>query len=231
MNIQKQLIIFLCCIFAVSQESVAQVFPNTLTDSTQIVIPDSTSITAVVSDSLPNKKPKKERFKLFKSVLDKTYPNPNRAAAFSLLLPGAGQIYNKKYWKLTIVYGALGSLGYVLHSSNQEYKELRSAYLAVVDPDSGLTNPFPSLNENSLLTLRDRANKRRQQGYIFLVAGWILNSVDAFVDAHLATFDVNEDISANVQPIGILSATGDSYGISVTFRPRADNNKTPKFIY
>jgi len=226
----KQLIILTCCIFAVI-EVVAQVDNSKATDSLQISNLDSLGIDAVVTDSLNNKNVKKEKFKLIKSILDKTYPNPNRAAAFSLLLPGAGQIYNKKYWKLPIVYGALGGLGYVLHSSNEEYIILRSAYLAVVDDDPDTLNPFPNLNENALLTLRDRANKRRQQGYIFLVAGWILNSVDAYVDAHLASFDVNEDISANIQPVGILSANGNSYGVSITFTPKLENSQVPIFIY
>jgi len=196
------------------------------------------------SDSLDNKivnvdeinatdstKVKKERFKLFKSILDKTYPNPNRAAAFSLILPGSGQIYNKKYWKLPFVYGALGGLGYMANFNQDRYKTFRDAYLAVVDDDPNTVNPFPTLTESALLTRRDAANKRRQEAYVFFVLAWILNSVDAYVDAHLASFDVNEDISAHIQPVGIWTAGHSAYGLSISFSPNLHDKTTPRFKF
>ncbi len=178
-----------------------------------------------------NTAPEKVRFKLIKSILDKKYPNPNRAAAMSLILPGSGQVYNKKIWKLPFVYGALGGLGYLIKSSTEDYKTFRSAYLAVVDDDPETINPFPTLSESSLLTLRDRFNKRRQQGIIFFSLAWILNSVDAFVDAHLASFDVSEDISMHVNPVGIQVADAQAYGVGIHFTYQDNKHQTPRFIY
>lgn len=159
----------------------------------------------------------KVRFKLIKSILDKQYPNPNRAAAMSLILPGSGQVYNKKIWKLPFVYGALGGLGYLAYFNNNRYKDFREAYLFEVDEDPMTVNPFPTLDEAGLLRLRDKFNKTRQQGYIFFVLAWVLNSVDAYVDAHLASFDVNEDISMHINPAGIRLGQSAGYGLSIRF--------------
>ncbi len=174
---------------------------------------------------------KKERFKLIKSILDKKYPNPNRAAALSLLAPGAGQIYNKKYWKLPFVYGALGGLGYMAYFNQDQYVTFRDAYLAEVDDDILTINPFSTLSETALLTRRDGFDKRRQQAYVFFVLGWILNSVDAYVDAHLASFDVNEDISAHIQPVGVMAHNISAYGLSISFTHKTKNSNTPLFKY
>jgi len=171
----------------------------------------------------------KVKFKLIKSILDKKYPNPSRAAAMSLVLPGSGQIYNKKIWKLPFVYGALGGLGYLIVTSSEDYKTFREAYLLTIEDPS--LNPFPNLSESSLLTLRDRFDKRRQQGYIFFALTWILNSVDAFVDAHLNSFDVSEDISMQVNPAGIQLGEANGYGLSLQFTYQDNKNQYPTFIY
>ncbi len=189
---------------------------NTLQDSTQLLRKDTAE---------------KVKFKLIKSILDKKYPNPNRAAALSLLLPGSGQVYNKKYWKLPLVYGALGGLGFLIVDSTKDYRTFRDAYLAVVDDDILTENPFPTLSESSLLTIRDRFNKRRQQGIIFFSLAWILNSVDAFVDAHLASFDVSEDISMHVNPEGIRVGGTNAFGVGIHFTYQTNKYQAPDFIY
>ena len=115
---------------------------------------------------------------------------------------------------------------------NQDrYNTFRDAYLATVDDDPLTVNPFPTLDESALLTRRDSADKRRQQAYVFFGLGWILNSVDAYVDAHLASFDVNEDISAHIQPVGIMMPGNSAYGLSISFSPNVQNKGIPQFIY
>lgn len=182
------------------------------TSSSVLALSDSLNTDAALVEN-------KVRFKLIKSILDKQYPNPNRAAAMSFILPGSGQVYNKKAWKLPIVYGALGGLGYMIYFNNDRYQTFRVAYSNVVDGDPSTVNEFPftELSETGLLRSRDRFNKRRQQGYIFFVLAWVLNSVDAYVDAHLASFDVNEDISMHLSPTGIHLGQSAGYGLSVRF--------------
>lgn len=187
-----------------------------LQDSTQLVVKDTTE---------------KVRFKLIKSILDNKYPNPNRAAAMSLLLPGSGQIYNKKVWKLPLVYGALGGLGFWAVESTKDYRTFRDAYLAVVDDEVDTVSPFSTLSESGHLTLRDRFNKQRQQAYIFFALAWILNSVDAFVDAHLNSFDVSEDISLQVNPTGLRVGDANGVGIGLHFTYQNSRNQGPTFLY
>ncbi len=173
----------------------------------------------------------KVRFKLIKSILDNKYPNPNRAAAMSLLLPGSGQIYNKKLWKLPIVYGALGGLGFYAIESTKDYRTFRDAYLAVVDNEVDTVSPFATLSESGHLTLRDRFNKQRQQAYIFFTLAWILNSVDAFVDAHLNSFDVSEDISMQINPASIRVGDANGLGLGLHFTYQNDKHQIPAFVY
>jgi len=173
----------------------------------------------------------KIRFKLIKSILDNRYPNPNRAAAMSLLLPGSGQVYNKKVWKLPFVYGALGGLGYMIYFNNEQYDTFDRAYRLVIDDDPMTLNPFPRLSETAILTLRERYNKRRQQGYIFFVLAWALNSVDAYVDAHLASFDVSEDISMQLHPVGLRLGNSSAYGLSFRFSHNESQANSPPFQF
>ena len=173
----------------------------------------------------------KVRFKLIKSILDNKYPNPNRAAAMSLILPGSGQVYNKKIWKLPIVYGALGGLGFWAVESTKDYRTYREAYLAVVDDDLDTVSPFNTLSESGHLTLRDRFNKQRQQAYIFFTLAWILNSVDAFVDAHLNSFDVTEDISMQMSPTSLRVGEAKGVGIGLHFSYQNTKNQAPQFIF
>ena len=147
------------------------------------------------------------------------------------MIPGAGQIYNKKYWKLPFVYGALGGLGYMAYFNQDQYTTFRDAYLAQVDDEPDTINPFSTLSETALLTRRDAFDKRRQQAYVFFVLGWVLNSVDAYVDAHLASFDVNEDISAHIQPVGIMTPGNGAYGLSISFTNNVRENDLPLFQY
>lgn len=223
-----RILFYLCIAFSsvqvVAQEPSDVEIPNTNEIEESTLYRDSTQV--IAKDTV-----EKVRFKLIKSILDKKYPNPNRAAAMSLILPGSGQVYNKKIWKLPFVYGALGGLGYLVINSTDEYRTFRDAYLDVVDDDPDTINPFPTLSESSLLTLRDRFNKRRQQGIIFFSLAWILNSVDAFVDAHLASFDVSEDISMNVNPVGIRVGEASAYGVGLSFTYQNSKYQTPLFVY
>lgn len=136
---------------------------------------------------------------------------PKIAAIRSAILPGLGQIYNKKYWKLPIVYGALGTTAGVFFYNLNTYKDLKFAYAAkykasLPPPQRDSTDYFkikPELLPLSPESLRfNRDEFRRNVDYsalIFLLL-WGLNVVDAAVDAHLKNFDVGPDLSLQVRP-------------------------------
>ena len=144
--------------------------------------------------------------------------SPRKAAIQSAIIPGWGQIYNGKYWKLPLVYGALGTSGYVFFYNLKNYRDTRFAYkakykasLPAFDPTK--PGPFrdstdffkikPKLTAYSLETLRyNRDEFRRYVDYsalIFMLL-WGLNVIDASVDAHLKTFDVSPDLSLKLKP-------------------------------
>lgn len=130
--------------------------------------------------------------------------SPRKAAIRSALVPGLGQIYNKKYWKLPIVYGALGASGAVFVYNLTNYRDTRFAYrvkynMRVNGTDSLLFNSIKSnlqpLPEESLRYYRDQFRRDIDYSVLFFLLLWGLNVVDASVDAHLKTFDVGPDLS------------------------------------
>lgn len=135
--------------------------------------------------------------------------SPKVAAIRSALLPGLGQIYNKKYWKLPIVYGALGTCAGVFFFNLGSYKDTKFAYkvkynMRVNRTDSAL---FPKikpilkpLSEESLRFYRNQYRRDIDYSALFFLILWGLNVVDASVDAHLKSFDVSPDLSLKFKP-------------------------------
>lgn len=133
----------------------------------------------------------------------KDYPDPKKAGLLSIVVPGAGQVYNKSWWKLPLVYGALGGMGYAIYWNTKNYRRFQDAYQAEL---KGEEHEFSDtqLNATSLKNIRDGYDKNRQLSYIGFVVVYLLNGVEAFVDAHLKNFDISDDLSLRVQPeIGI----------------------------
>mgnify|MGYP006899130339 CR=1 FL=1 len=138
--------------------------------------------------------------------------SPRKAAIRSAILPGLGQIYNKRYWKLPIVYGALGVSGGVFFYNLKNYKDTRFAYKVKYNmrqpgataADSALFNRIRNnlkpLSEESLRFYRDQFRRDIDYSVLFFVLLWGLNVVDATVDAHLRTFDISPDLSFQFKP-------------------------------
>jgi hypothetical protein len=125
---------------------------------------------------------------------------PGKAMIMSLIIPGTGQIYNKSYLRVPFVWGAVGGMGWLVYDNTQKYNCLSDAYVASID---GTIYEFPDYcdqydgitNSSQLKALRDEANNNRQLSIVGLSAVWIMNGIDAFVNAHLKEFEVNEDLS------------------------------------
>ncbi len=135
--------------------------------------------------------------------------SPKKAALRSAILPGWGQIYNKKYWKLPIVYGILGTSGGIFLFNLKQYKDTRFAYrvkynMRVNGTDSALYSQIKSnlkpLGEESLRFYRNQYRRDIDYSVLFFILLWGLNVVDAAVDAHLKSFDVTPDLSLRIQP-------------------------------
>jgi hypothetical protein len=135
--------------------------------------------------------------------------SPKKAALRSAILPGLGQIYNKKYWKLPIVYGGLGICGSVFFYNLNNYQDTRFAYrvkynMRVNRTDSALfalikpnLKPLP---EENLRYYRNQFRRDVDYSVLFFILLWGLNVVDAAVDAHLKSFDVSPELSLRIKP-------------------------------
>jgi hypothetical protein len=141
------------------------------------------------------------------------YHSPKKAAFRSAVIPGWGQAYNKKYWKIPIVWGALGVSGSVFVYNLTQYKDLRFAYTARYEAQTprkdAAGNPLPpdstkyfqirpdlvNLDLNAVRSYRDDYRRNIDYSALFFILLWGLNVVDATVDAHLKSFDVSPDLS------------------------------------
>lgn len=127
----------------------------------------------------------------------KAHP-PGKAAYYSALFPGLGQIYNGKWWKLPLVYGAIGTgVGFIAFNQ-QLYNDCRIAYITRTDSDpiSAFETDFTaSFSNDNLLTLQSQFRRNRDLSYIITFGLYLLNVVDALVDGHLYKFSMDDDLS------------------------------------
>lgn len=124
---------------------------------------------------------------------------PKRATLMAAVLPGSGQIYNKKYWKAPIVWGGIGLCVYFIQDNTKNFNTFSKAYIAEVDGDPNTVNTT-EFNGAQLDQLQETYRRWRDLSYVSLAAVYLLQMLDANVDAHLFYFDVNEDLSMQVTP-------------------------------
>lgn len=138
----------------------------------------------------------KQKKRFFKKGHD-----PAKAALMSAVLPGAGQVYNKKYWKIPIVYAGLGGFGAWLGINVTQLRGYTNAYRHHVEGTDSLASYKGYNTESQLKFKREEAKGNLDISAIGLTLWYVLNIIDATVDAHLFNFDVNEDISISFHPV------------------------------
>ena len=179
--------LFSCTIFLLSIFFYSKSFAQQKPDTTITVSKDSTS--------------KKNILALDTSA--KKY-NPKVATFRSAVIPGWGQAYNKKYWKIPLIYGALGTTAAVFVYNLKTYKQLKKAIILRSDSDPAndtlVDKQFIHLSTESIRSYRNSYRQNVDYSVLFFVAFWALNVVDATVDAHLKAFDVSDNISFKVKP-------------------------------
>ena len=128
--------------------------------------------------------------------------NPKLAILFSAVLPGAGQVYNEKYWKLPIIYAAFGGLGYFAYTSNIKYKKHLLDLNRLQRNTTGTVILETEIyDEARLIKIKDKFRRRRDLSYFVMALVWGLNIIDANVDAHFYNFDVSREISFRLRPV------------------------------
>ena len=127
------------------------------------------------------------------------FHSPTKAAIMSMALPGLGQVYNKKYWKVPIIYAGIGASLYFGVSNNKNYNDYKTAYITRVDGET--EDPaFENISDENLLSSIDYYKRNRDLSFIVAGLFYVFNIVDASVDAHLFTFPKNDNLSFNIQP-------------------------------
>lgn len=151
-------------------------------------------------------------------------PEPKRAMWLAIVIPGAGQIYNRKYWKLPIVYGGFVGCAYAMRWNDQMYKDYSQAYIDIMDDDDNtksyesflhlgakIDDSNKSRYQNLFKQRKDRYRRWRDLSFFCMLGVYALSIIDAYVDASLSQFDISDDLSLHVGP-GLVS-TSQSRGI------------------
>ena len=142
---------------------------------------------------------------------------PRKALLYAAVLPGAGQVYNKKYWKLPLVYGGFYAITYGVVYYNNAYTKYKSELFGVLETKSA-TSPS-GFTEEQLRTIIDETRRQRDFFIIMDAFMYIIQMVDAHVDAHLKEFDLNPQLKVSLTPTVQQNAlTGSTSGFSLTFK-------------
>jgi len=165
---------------------------------------------------------KKEKKKKEKKDLNIDPLSPARAAFYSAVVPGLGQAYNKKYWKIPIVYAGMGAGIYFYINNNKQYNRYRDAYkrrlAGFKDDEFSDANGNPLLSEESLIDAQKFYSRNKEVSLLVTIGFYILNIVDANVDAHLMQFNVNEDLSVKPDLYQDDFTNRTNLGLSLNYR-------------
>lgn len=127
--------------------------------------------------------------------------SPKKATIYSAILPGLGQAYNRKYWKIPVIYGIGGLLTYFVIDNNKQYIQYKNAFKIRMDGNPATVDPYINIyTDDDLKVLKDYYRRNRDLSYIGIGATYILNIVDAAVDAHLFYFDISDDLTLKAEP-------------------------------
>ena len=141
------------------------------------------------------------------------HPEAKRAMWMALVLPGAGQIYNRKYWKLPIIYGGFVGCAYAITWNNLMYHDYSQAYLDIMDddPNTQSYNQFLHLGatidasnidryKEIFRKRKDKFRRWRDMGVFVMIGVYAFSVIDAYVDASLSEFDISDDLTLRVEP-------------------------------
>ena len=138
---------------------------------------------------------------------------PKKAGMYSAIIPGAGQVYTKKYWKVPIIYAGLITTAYYFKENHDLYDLYKTAYLNRLDGDMSDNLNYTNAN---LVTLTEHYRRNREVSALLFTLTYVLNIVDASVSAHLFDYNVTEDISLHLEPI--YMAKGNASGLSLSIK-------------
>ena len=150
-------------------------------------------------------------------------PNPQKALWLAIVLPGAGQVYNRKYWKLPLIYGGFVGCIYALQWNNTMFKDYSQAYLDIMDSDPSTESYNHFLHLGTKITSsnitqyqdifrrrKDRYRRWRDLSFFCMLGVYALSIIDAYVDASLSEFDISDKLSLRIEPTVFSTAQRNS---------------------
>ena len=153
-------------------------------------------------------------------------PDPKRAMWLAIVIPGAGQIYNRKYWKLPIVYGGFLGCAYAMRWNNQMYQDYSQAYLDIMDNDPNtksytqflhfgtqITSANESRYKQIFKSRKDKYRRWRDLSFFCMLGVYALSIIDAYVDASLSSFDISDDLSLQIEPAVMNNNKSSAIGV------------------
>ncbi len=192
---------------------------TTIADS--VLTEEKDSLKTSLTPTLQKKKEKRN--------WDTWRPNPKRAMWLAIVLPGAGQIYNRKYWKLPLVYGGFVGCIYAMQWNNMMFRDYSKAYQDIMDTDpttqsynqflhlgTRITDQNKEQYQSIFKSRKDRYRRWRDLSFFCLLGVYALSIVDAYVDASLSEFDISDDLTLRVEPAVMNSPLAGTF-----FKPSA----------
>lgn len=155
---------------------------------------------------------------------DRKPHSPKKATIMSAALPGLGQVYNGRWWKVPIIYGGFAGLTYMAVSNHTNMMRYKNAYLLRLDDDPDTVDEFAGVySDANLRDLKSSHQRSRDLSFILMGVLYVLNIIDANVDGHLKDFDVSEDLSLRIRPMLQQQMLPDQLpvaGLTMTFTVR-----------
>ncbi|MCK5846526.1 MAG: hypothetical protein KAG84_03735 [Bacteroidales bacterium] len=153
---------------------------------------------------------------------DTSSHSPKLAGFLSLGLPGLGQAYNKKYWKIPIIYAGFAGLTYLIVDNHKSYTEYRDAYIARIELTPGNEDLLPQYTTENIRVMKNIYWKDRDFYIIMTITLYAIQALDAVVDAHFWTYDMSSDLSFRIKPsieptLGTYQTNATGIGVSLNF--------------
>lgn len=211
MNWKPLLYLLLPLCFAAAKVS-AQAVPDTTLNQ---VLPDS--VPARTAPILTSPSAEQVKYDSLHVLLLPFQPNPKKSALYSAILPGAGQLYNRQYWKIPVIYVGIGVATYFLVDNSKQYQRYRRGYISRIN-NPGFEDEFTAVGRTigDLKILQDFYKKNLDMTVLFTTLGYMLQVMDALAFAHLKNFDISKNISLKMQPL-VLPNGGVGMGLALRF--------------
>jgi len=202
-NLQfRQILLPIFFVFAILVANTCFAQKDSLVASPQPAKDTITTARTFISDTIAHKK--------------EFQPNPKKAGLYSAILPGSGQLYNRQYWKMPIIYAGFGVAAYFIKFNYDNYTKYHNAYLGRIN-NANPTDPFVNYTQDQLKILSDDYEHYLDLTILYTAIGYIGQVLDAVTYAYLRNFDISRNLSMKIRPV--MNPQGPGIGLVINVKP------------